>query len=87
MTRKAEQFIKDYTRGISNEIENGCYHEWLTPEQCRAACIIEREETINNACEWLFGHLSFFVTYFDEEFVEEIDRSDFIKNFRKAMEA
>ena len=44
------------------------------------------EEAINEACEWLFGHLGLFVTYFDEEFVEEIDRSDFIKNFRKAME-
>ena len=59
MTKLAEQFIKDYTRGISNEIENGCYHEWLTPDEARAACIIERKETINKACEWLKENLPY----------------------------
>ena len=75
MRKLAEQFIKDYTRGISNEIENGCYHEWLTPDEARAACIIERKETINKACEWLKKHLEGVCC-----------GSIYIDDFRKAME-
>ena len=41
---------------------------------------------IDKACEWLLEHSSFFVTYFDKEFIENIEISDFVKNFRKAME-
>ena len=49
---KAEQFIKDYTRGCSNELcavedmygkKVISYHEWLTPEQALRAVEIERE--------------------------------------------
>ena len=29
----AEQFIKDYTNHCSNELTDGGFHEWLTPEQ------------------------------------------------------
>ena len=53
MTQKAEQFIKDCTKCCSNEIEDGCYHEWLTPEQAKAACIIERKETIKDICDFI----------------------------------
>ena len=50
---KVRQFIKDYTRGCSNElcaVEDRygkkviSYHEWLTPEQALAAVEIAREE-------------------------------------------
>ena len=59
---KARQFIKDYTRGCSNELcavedihgkKVISYHEWLTPEQALAAVVIAREELIDKACEWL----------------------------------
>ena len=43
---KAEKFIQDYTMGCSNEIEEGVYHEWLTPEQARKAVEIARDEML-----------------------------------------
>ena len=49
---KAEKFIQDYTMGISNEIEDGVYHEWLTPEQAKAAVEIAMEEMI----DWIDKH-------------------------------
>ncbi len=33
----AEEYIKAYTRGCSNELVYGGYHEWLTPENALAA--------------------------------------------------
>ena len=32
-----EEYIKAYTRGCSNELVGGGYHEWLTPENALAA--------------------------------------------------
>lgn len=49
---KAEQYIKDFTKGCSNELENGEYEYWLTPWQAEAACNLKKEETIEKACEW-----------------------------------
>jgi hypothetical protein len=43
---KAEKFIQDYTNHCSNEIENGVYHEWLTPKQARRAVEIARDEML-----------------------------------------
>ena len=40
----AEEYIKDFTRGCSNELENGEYEYWLTPWQAEAACNLAREE-------------------------------------------
>lgn len=65
---KARQFIKDYTRGCSNELcavedihgkKVISYHEWLTPEQALAAVEIAREELIDKACEWLLKNDSY----------------------------
>lgn len=56
---KAKQFIKDYTSGCSNELTDGAYHEWLTPEQALAAVEIAREEMIDKACEWLLKNDSY----------------------------
>lgn len=53
----AEEYIKDFTRGCSNELENGEYEYWLTPWQAEAACNLKKEETINKACQWLGMHL------------------------------
>ncbi len=40
----AEEYIKAYTRGCSNELVHGGYHEWLTPENALAAVELAREE-------------------------------------------
>ena len=39
-----EEYIKAYTRGCSNELVGGGYHEWLTPENALAAVELAREE-------------------------------------------
>ena len=63
---KAEQFIKDYTMGCSNELggveyKDGkkviSYHEWLTPDQALRAVEIEREELIDKAWDWVEDNL------------------------------
>ena len=81
---KVRQFIKDYTRGCSNELgaveyKDGkkviSYHEWLTPEQALAAVEIAREELIDKACEWLLKNDSY------------SKPTDYlVREFRKAME-
>lgn len=38
----AEQFIKDYTNHCSNELADGGFHEWLTPEQAVRAVELGR---------------------------------------------
>lgn len=92
---KVEQYIQDYTRGCSNELGSTqyndgrkiiSYHEWLTPDHARSVAQIAREETIEKACNYLFSHMGLFVTFFDDDIVEDIERSEFIKKFRKAME-
>lgn len=39
-----KEYIKAYTRGNSNELVHGGYHEWLTPENALAAVELAREE-------------------------------------------
>lgn len=39
-----EEYIKAYTRGNSNELVQGGYHEWLTPENALAAVELARKE-------------------------------------------
>ena len=58
----AEEYIKAYTRGNSNELVHGGYHEWLTPENALAAVELAREEImLNKAVEvevfddWQYG--------------------------------
>ena len=41
-----EEYIKAYTRGNSNELVHGGYHEWLTPEDALAAVELAREEML-----------------------------------------
>ena len=47
----AEEYIKAYTRGCSNELVHGGYHEWLTPENALAAVELAREEMMKDAVE------------------------------------
>jgi hypothetical protein len=44
-----EEYIKAYTRGCSNELIGGGYHEWLTPENTLAAVELAREEMMAKA--------------------------------------
>ena len=46
----------------------------------------QKEHTIYKACNYLFSHMGLFVTYFNDDIVENIERSEFIKKFRIAME-
>ena len=85
---KAEKFIKDCTRGCSNElcaVEDRfgkkviSYHEWLTPDQALKAVEIAKEEMIERACDVIrhkYGHYH----YLKGDITEEL-----IRNFRKAM--
>jgi hypothetical protein len=41
---------------------------------------------IEKACNYLFSHMGLSVTFFDDDIVEDIERSEFIKKFRIAME-
>jgi hypothetical protein len=47
----AEEYIKAYTRGCSNELAWGGYHEWLTPENALAAVELAREEMKKDAID------------------------------------
>ena len=57
----AEEYIKAYTRGNSNELVGGGYHEWLTPENALAAVELAREEMRKDEVEvevfddWQYG--------------------------------
>ena len=46
-----EEYIKAYTRGCSNELVHGGYHEWLTPENALAAVELAREEMKKDAID------------------------------------
>ena len=92
MTR-VEQYIKDYTRGCSNELSavhfnDGRmiieYHEWLTPENAMAAAEIAREEVIEKACTWLDDFLECSPLF--EYHVSEDKRKDLLKELRMYME-
>ena len=46
----------------------------------------QKEQMITKACNYLFSHMGLFVTFFDDDIVEDIERSEFIKKFRIAMD-
>ena len=88
---KVRQFIKDYTRGCSNElcaVEDRygqkviSYHEWLTPEQALAAVEIAREELIDKACEWLKEHWREYVWLTDNDIIHF---GHYEHDFKKAL--
>ena len=77
----AEEYIKDFTRGYSNELENGEYEYWLTPWQAEAACNLKKEETIEKACNWIKMNYDWiYLRYIRGSEVEDI-----IDAFIKAM--
>ena len=83
---KAQDFIREYTKGCSNELiavedkygkEVISYHEWLTPEQALRAVEIAREELIDKASKWIGSHfLSPETAGFLDEFKEAMENYD-----------
>jgi hypothetical protein len=63
-----------------NKFRAGFPHQFVTDEYVRKDAFIEK------ACNYLFSHMGLFVTFFDDDIVEDIERSEFIKKFRIAME-
>ena len=60
----AEQFIKDYTNHCSNELADGGFHEWLTPEQAHRAVEIAKDAFIEKACQWIKdNHEDIYIRY------------------------
>ena len=57
----AEEYIKAYTRGCSNELVYGGYQRWLPVEDALAAVELTREEMMKDAVEvkvfddWQYG--------------------------------
>ena len=41
---KTERYIQEYTRNCSNELDDGSFSPWLTPDQAKAAAKIAVEE-------------------------------------------
>jgi hypothetical protein len=90
---KAKQFIKDCTRGCSNElcaVEDRygkkviSYHEWLTPEQAFAAVEIAKKEVIDKACKWLKSYRQ--DAHDGTGYIPGIVDDKTIEDFKQAME-
>ena len=68
-------------------IENGThYFTEGIPFEREYIEYIRTDAFIEKACNYLFSHIGLFVTFFDDDIVEDIERSEFIKKFRIAME-
>ena len=67
---KAEEYIKAYTRGCSNELVGGGYHEWLTPENALAAVELAREEMKKDALEGYVSATIYLAKHCPEDIAE-----------------
>lgn len=81
----AEQFIKDYTNHSSNELADGGFHEWLTPEQALRAVEIAKDTFIEKANKWLSINMKMLMNVLDVEY-DTHDIKDFIEDFKKYIE-
>lgn len=66
---RTEQYINDYMKCCSNELESvddyvgkqpTYYREWLTVDDAKSACLIEREEVLREVTTWIRANLSQF---------------------------
>ena len=90
---KAEQFIRDYTRNCSNEIDQlgadiaafSEYHPWLTPDQARRAVEIAREELIDKAIRWIeeINNHHYIMRYSDSCEPPISELTEWFKNYMK----
>lgn len=88
---KAEEYIEDYTRNCSNELdipdfENGIkrlkeYQPWLTSDQARRAVEIAREEIY----EWLINHYRDYMHNPTGKKLEAFFGMDMITDLKQAM--
>ena len=58
----------------------------ISKNDFKAGAKWHKEQMIDKACNYLFSHMGLFATFFDDDIVEDIERSEFIKKFRIAME-
>lgn len=65
-----EEYIKAYTRGCSNELVGGGYHEWLTPENALAAVESAREEIKKGAIEGEVVDKGEFIKFADGKYID-----------------
>ena len=85
----AEEYIKAYTRGCSNELVGGGYHEWLTPENALAAVELAREEMMEKALTYLHNKLHFdnvFYGIVSTDFNSMEEMFEDFKNYMKESE-
>lgn len=80
---KAEEKADEFYRG-SNPYREHPEEDWKR-EGFIDGYEEAEEDTIDQACQWLFSHLPILVDYYNDDIHEKIDRSDFIKMFRKEM--
>ena len=52
-----KQYIKDYTKHCSNEIENNEHQPWLTPDNALSAAEIAKEGTLQKVSDWLWYNI------------------------------
>lgn len=81
----AEQFIKDYTNHCSNDLADGGFHEWLTPEQALRAVEIANDAFIEKAEKFL-EMLGRGFTITDNITKSLYDNVHLIEDFKKYME-
>ena len=82
---EAEQFIKDYTKRCSNELTDGGYHEWMTPDQASKAVEIAVEETIDNACQYLDDNIVELLNSYGITKGDDLNYINFIDNMRRTL--
>lgn len=84
---KAEQFIKDYTKRCSNELTDGGYREWLTPDQALKAVEIAIGETVDSTfeeiCEWLGDNIVDLLDSYGVGSGDDLNYVNFIDNLRR----
>ncbi len=79
---------------VSNDLEEAAYqfgncfehHFGLASMSFIKGAQWRKEQMIDKACNYLFSRMGLFVTFFDDDIVEDIERSEFIKKFRITME-
>lgn len=88
MSKKVEEYIKNYTKRCSNE-DGFDYVPWLTPDHARSVAQIARDEVIEEAVKWLRTNSVNYLdkcnnpTYMGGYFIKI---EDMVNDLKKAME-
>lgn len=89
--RTTEDYISGFTRHCSNEYDSHMapppvYAPWLTPDHARSVALIAKENTIEQAVEWLKANVIKYYWYDPYEDNEGFNGEALIYDFKKAME-